>query len=347
MLKAQYYPYKFHFITPGGTSRGVLTEKPSYFIKLWDDENYTIAGWGEVSLIPGLSSENEKDIEEQLSAFISNPDSFNDIKVLDPFPALKFGIETARFDLENGGNQILFPSDFTEGKAGIQINGLVWMGRKDEMLFRIDEKIRLGFTCIKLKIGAINFDDELQLLKHIRKSFSAGDLEIRVDANGAFNPDNALQKLEILSKFNLHSIEQPIKSGQWEKMQELCLKTALPIALDEELIGVLPGKKVDLLETIKPQFIILKPSLIGGLAETMKWSRLAEERNIGWWVTSALEGNIGLNAISQWTYLNGSDMPQGLGTGQVYSNNIDSPLEIKGEKLWYNQAKKWNIPLNK
>lgn len=336
MLKASYKPYKFIFNFPGGTSRGILTDKLSYFIKVWDNIQPDIIGLGEVSLLPNLSPESPEQVENQLNEFIKNPESFYKQTDLSKYPAIKFGIETAIFDLKTGGKQILYPSDFTKGESGIQINGLVWMGDKDLMLKRFIEKVEQGFTCIKLKIGAINFENELDLLKHIREAFSAKEIEIRVDANGAFTPHNALKKLDSLSKFNIHSIEQPIKQGQWSEMAILCKQTPLPIALDEELIGITDiNTRTELLNTIKPQYIILKPSLIGGLKETKIWSKLATERNIGWWITSALEGNIGLNAIAQWTFLNGSKIPQGLGTGQVFTNNTKSQLITRGEYLWH------------
>lgn len=336
MLKASYKPYKFIFNFPGGTSRGILTDKLSYFIKVWDNIQPDIIGLGEVSLLPNLSPESPEQVENQLNEFIKNPESFYKQTDLSKYPAIKFGIETAIFDLKTGGKQILYPSDFTKGESGIQINGLVWMGDKDLMLKRFIEKVEQGFTCIKLKIGAINFENELDLLKHIREAFSAKEIEIRVDANGAFTPYNALKKLDSLSKFNIHSIEQPIKQGQWSEMAILCKQTPLPIALDEELIGITDiNTRTELLNTIKPQYIILKPSLIGGLKETKIWSKLATERNIGWWITSALEGNIGLNAIAQWTFLNGSKIPQGLGTGQVFTNNTKSQLITRGEYLWH------------
>ncbi len=344
MLKTTYSKHIFKFNFPGGTSRGVLNEKPSWFLKIYNTEKPHIIGNGEISIIPGLSPETEKTVELLLNELIQSPDFFinNYRNKLDGCPAIKFGIETALADLQNGGSKIHYPSEFTNGNAGIKINGLVWMGNKDEMLNRIKEKVKRGFTCIKIKVGAINFNEELDLLKFIRKNFSEQNLEIRVDANGAFSPKDVFQKLESLSKYKLHSIEQPIKAGQWETMHLLCKNTPLPIALDEELIGIenLDTRK-ELLDTIKPQYIILKPSLVGGLADTKHWSELAEQNNIGWWVTSALESNIGLNAIAQWTYTYGSNMPQGLGTGSVFSNNIASPLEIQGEKLWHNTTKTW------
>ncbi len=346
MLKAEYIPYTFIFNLPGGTSRGVLTKKPSYFIKIWNVDTPETFGLGEVSLIPKLSPESTEQVEVLLNEFIKNPGLFINNKDLTNFPAVKFGIETALTDLETGGRRILYSSDFTTGKKGIKINGLIWMGKRDVMLQRLKEKVKQGFTCIKIKVGAIDFNDELILLKHIRKTFSQHDVEIRVDANGAFSPNNAFEKLDALSKYHIHSIEQPIKQGNWNKMSNLCKNTPIPIAMDEELIGITGiSKREDLLNTIKPQYIILKPSLVGGLNETKKWSLLADNKGIGWWVTSALEGNIGLNAIAQWTFINGLDMPQGLGTGQVFSNNIVSPLKIVGEQLWYNPKTKWDLKL--
>jgi o-succinylbenzoate synthase len=343
MLKANYIPYKFIFNFPGGTSRGVLTEKLSFFIKIWDTNTPAIFGIGEVSLIPKLSIETPEQVEIVLNNFIKNPE-YNIIDKLSEYPAIKFGIETAFLDLKNGGNRILYPSKFTRNESGIKINGLVWMGDKELMLKRVKEKIDSGFSCVKIKIGAINFEDELDLLKFIRKTYSEKDLEIRVDANGAFSYDTALAKMNKLTKYNIHSIEQPIKQGQWKKMAELCKKTVLPIVLDEELIGVHDtNKRIDMLNTIKPQYIILKPSLIGGLNDAHIWSSLAKDRNIDWWITSALESNIGLNYIAQWTYIYGTNMPQGLGTGQVFSNNIKSPLNIKGEELMYDTRVKWDL----
>jgi O-succinylbenzoate synthase len=280
---------------------------------------------------------------KKLNEVVIQPENYlQNRELLKGFPSLRFGLETAWLDLKNGGKRILFPSEFTTGNQGIKINGLIWMANKHLMLQRIQDKMEQGFSCIKIKVGAINFNEELELLKFIRQRFDADSLEIRVDANGAFTPDNALNKLEQLSKFGIHSIEQPIKKGQWESMHQLCLKTPIPIALDEELINIEDKtQRIQLLEQIKPQYIIIKPSLIGGLHDAKEWSQMAEDRNIGWWLTSALEGNIGLNALAQWTFVNGSAMPQGLGTGQVYTNNISSPLEIRGEKLWHNPEKSW------
>ncbi len=240
----------------------------------------------------------------------------------------------------------LFPSVFTRGEASIPINGLIWMGSESFMKRQIKEKIEAGFGCIKMKIGAIDFETEIDLLKSIRKEFSPSDIELRVDANGAFHPNEALGKLQRLSELNLHSIEQPIKQGQFDTMAKLCEETPLPIALDEELIGIFTSsKKEELLQTIGPQYIILKPSFIGGYKGAEEWIHLAEQQQVGWWVTSALESNVGLNAIAQWTFTLATDTVQGLGTGSLYTNNFDSPLQIKNGTLHYNNKLKWKFNL--
>ena len=305
MLKASYLKYYLRFKTPSGTSRGVLTLKETFFINIFDDEIPNVLGVGECAVFRGLSCDDTADYEDTLIEICNNIDSYknNYKKKFSAYPSIIFGIETALKDLELGGNKILFPSNFTQGKDSIKINGLVWMGNKKEMYLRIKDKIDNGFSCIKIKIGSIDFDEELDLLKYIRNNFNSKQIEIRVDANGAFNPINAIEKLNRLSEFELHSIEQPIKQNQWQIMSELCEKSPLSIALDEELIGINNLKeKNKLLDIIKPQYIILKPSLHGGLCGSEEWIKLANEKNIKWWATSALESNIGLNAIAQWCY---------------------------------------------
>ena len=254
------------------------------------------------------------------------------------YPSILFGLETAFAQLEAHGSTVLFDTPFGRGEVGISINGLVWMGSFDEMYQRIEAKLQQGFHCVKLKIGAIDFDKELELIRHIRESFSKKQIELRVDANGAFTPNNALQRLEALAKYDIHSIEQPIKQHQWKAMARLCAISPLPIALDEELIGVnVKSMKADLLDTIQPQYIILKPSLHGGMYGTEEWLQLAEERGIGSWITSALESNVGLNAIAHFcakVYGSHITTPQGLGTGQLFTDNITMPLEIRGDELW-------------
>jgi L-alanine-DL-glutamate epimerase-like enolase superfamily enzyme len=253
-------------------------------------------------------------------------------------------LETALTDLHTGGKRILYPSEFTEGEASIPINGLIWMGKPDFMWQQIEEKVNAGFNCMKLKIGAIDFETELSILKKIRDQYGS-DIELRVDANGAFTSDNVWYKLEELSKLDIHSIEQPVMAGQAELMQEICRNSPVPVALVEELIGVIDEEeKAELIEFIKPQYLILKPSLLGGFEMCEEWIEIAEENGAGWWVTSALEGNIGLNAIAQWTYELENPLPQGLGTGQVFSNNIKSPLTVKQGELWYDVNAGWEDP---
>jgi len=259
------------------------------------------------------------------------------------FPSIAFGLETALLDLKAKGSKCLFPSAFTQGETGIPINGLVWMGNKDFMQKQIREKIAAGYHCIKLKVGALDFETELDIISSIRQQFSPEDIELRLDANGGFTPTDALEKLEKLAAFHIHSIEQPIRQKQLEAMAELCQQSPIPIVLDEELIGVKPADKEFILEKIKPAYIILKPSLVGGFRQSEEWIQLAEKLNIGWWVTSALEANIGLNAIAQWTFMLNSKLPQGLGTGQLYQNNIPSPLAIESANLFYKPKNNWDL----
>ena len=338
-------PYNLIFKKPSGTSRGILTSKKIWLLKVWNEESPEVFGLGECALFRGLSAEDRPGYENVLQSLTPNlpplPELFERLR---DFPSILFGLETALADLKNGGKRIIYPSTFSEGKSSIRINGLIWMGTKAEMQKQIQDKIEQGFSCIKLKIGAIDFDAELDLLKNIRQEFDAGTIELRVDANGAFSPADALRKLEALSKLNIHSIEQPIKAGQWQEMAQLCANTPLPIALDEELIGIndLSQKRL-LLETIRPQYIILKPSLHGGFAGSEEWIKLANEQHIDWWATSALESNIGLNAIAQWCATQKNEMPQGLGTGQLYTNNFESPLSLTGENLFYDHQKVWKL----
>lgn len=346
MLQATYKKYTLHFKQPSGTSRGILTSKDSWFLFLYDDIEPDIIGIGECGLLKGLSIDDRPDYEIKINEVCNFIQNFQEYlnQGLTEFPSIRFGLEMALIDLEKRGQKILFESSFTQGKDHININGLVWMGEFDFMKQQIRKKIESGYNCIKLKIGAINFNQELELIRSIRKEFSKNDIEIRVDANGAFAPEDALENLRQLAVYDLHSIEQPIKQRQWEKMAALCDRTPIPIALDEELIGIfyLEDRR-KLIENIKPQYIILKPSLIGGFKSSEEWIDMAEQNNIGWWVTSALESNIGLNAIAQWTYTLNSSMPQGLGTGQLYTNNFNSPLEIKKGKLYHNPSMNWDL----
>lgn len=335
-----------HFIQPAGTSRGVYTTRQSYYVTLSDDNVPGIVGIGECATLPDLSCDAmpPKEYERILKGFCDDlcQSEKIDKEAMRPYPSMLFGLETAKRQLDNGGGIDLFNTPFGRGEEGITINGLIWMGTFDEMFQRLEAKLKAGFHCVKLKIGAIDFEKELRLIQHIRQHFSRKEVELRVDANGGFTPDNAMQRLEALAKYDIHSIEQPIRQHQWKEMARLCKNSPLPIALDEELIGVNDlTEKNQLLDTIQPQYIILKPSLHGGISGTREWIKLAKERGIGSWITSALESNIGLNAIAQLTadiYGPHITMAQGLGTGQLFSDNIPMPLEIRGEQLWVNNT---------
>lgn len=335
-----------HFIQPAGTSRGVYTTRQSYYVTLSDDNVPGIVGIGECATLPDLSCDAmpPKEYERILKDFCDDlcQSGKIDKEAMRPYPSMLFGLETAKRQLDNGGGVDLFNTPFGRGEEGITINGLIWMGTFDEMFQRLEAKLKAGFHCVKLKIGAIDFEKELRLIQHIRQHFSRKEVELRVDANGGFTPDNAMQRLEALAKYDIHSIEQPIRQHQWMEMARLCKNSPLPIALDEELIGVNDlTEKNRLLDTIQPQYIILKPSLHGGISGTREWIKLAKERGIGSWMTSALESNIGLNAIAQLTadiYGPHITMAQGLGTGQLFSDNIPMPLEIRGEQLWVNNT---------
>ncbi|WP_297096700.1 o-succinylbenzoate synthase [uncultured Draconibacterium sp.] len=342
MIKARYKKYELHFKQPAGTSRGVLKTRTVWYLFL---EENGVTGLGECAPLPGLSMETPEQVEEQLEIICNDPEPYiNNIGLLQDLPSLKFALESALLDLKNGGKRDPFPSAFTSGKAGIPINGLIWMNEIDNMQRQIEEKLAAGFRCIKLKIGAKDFEQELELLKAIRERYSSDEIILRVDANGAFDTNWAPAKLKRLAELQLHSIEQPIQAGQWNEMAELCKTTPLPIALDEELIGVNKREeKIQLLETIQPQYLVLKPSLHGGISGCDEWIELAKERYIGWWITSYLESNIGLNAIAQWAFTKNTSMHQGLGTGQLFTNNVSSPLEIRGEKLWFNTAKSFEM----
>ena len=344
-MKATYHKYLLHFKRPSGTSRGVLTDKETWFIVLNHEGK---KGIGECGILRGLSCDDRPDYEEKLAWTCANIHLGKEVlwENLLEFPSIQFGVEMAFQSLESQTPFILFPSDFTKGQKSIPINGLIWMGEEAFMKEQIEEKLADGFRCVKLKIGAIDFEKELQLLRYIRANFSPEQVEIRVDANGAFNEVVALDKLIQLSEFKLHSIEQPISKNNTDRMSELCKISPFPIALDEELIGVFSiSEKEALLQKIKPQFIILKPSFVGGFRGTQEWIDLAEKHQIGWWITSALESNIGLNAIAQWTYLQHNLMPQGLGTGALYTNNFDCPLKVDQGQLWYNTDINWDCNL--
>ncbi|WP_319481686.1 o-succinylbenzoate synthase [uncultured Draconibacterium sp.] len=342
MIKARYQKYELHFKQPAGTSRGVLKARTVWYLFL---EEKGVTGIGECAPLQGLSFETPEQVEEQLENICNNPEPFiNNIGLLQVLPSLKFALESALLDLKNGGKREPFPSAFTSGEVGIPINGLIWMNEIENMQDQIEDKLAAGFRCIKLKIGAKDFEQELKLLKAVRERFSSDEIILRVDANGAFDTHSASDKLKRLAGLQLHSIEQPIPAAQWDEMAELCKTTPLPIALDEELIGINKREeKIKLLDTIQPQYLVLKPSLHGGISGCDEWIKLASERSIGWWITSYLESNIGLNVIAQWAFTKDSKMHQGLGTGQLFTNNIDSPLEIRGEKLWFNTTKSFEM----
>jgi len=324
-----------HFKRPAGTSRGVYTERKLWLVTITDGPR---VGVGECAPLPQLSCDDIPNYAVVLRRFCDAVEQTReiDVEAMRDYPSMLFGLETALLNLRNG--DLLFDTPFCRGETGIPINGLVWMGTFDEMSQRIEQKLQQGFRCVKLKIGAIDFESELELVRQIRHRFGPRDVELRVDANGAFPFEEALYKLELLSQYALHSIEQPIKANQWANMAELCRESPLPIALDEELIGVNdPDIKRQMLNIIRPSYIILKPSLHGGMAGVREWIDIARDMRIGSWITSALESNIGLNAIAQLCssiYGNDIKMSQGLGTGQLFTDNIPMSLEIRGDKLW-------------
>ena len=331
-----------HFLQPAGTSRGVYNTRLSFYLKLTSDEQPDVVGVGECAALPDLSCDAmpPNEYECKLRTFCDEYERTGviDYEAMRAYPSLLFGLETAVAQFNAKGSLNFFDTPFGRGEEGIPINGLVWMGTFEEMFERLEAKLKAGFRCIKIKIGAIDFDRELQLIRHIRSTFSRNDVELRVDANGGFTSKEALSRMEALVQYDIHSIEQPIKQHQWAEMARLCAATPLPIGLDEELIGLNERqKKIELLDTIRPQYIVLKPSLHGGMAGTEEWIQLARERNIGSWITSALESNVGLNAIAQLTasiYGTNIRHAQGLGTGQLFADNIEMPLKVVGDKLW-------------
>ncbi|MCE6989519.1 o-succinylbenzoate synthase [Dyadobacter sp. CY323] len=355
-LKIVYQPYTLRFRKEAGTSRGVLTQKTSWILKVTDSEQPGVEGYGECGPLPGLSVDDIPDFEMQLSSVC---DLFNELD-LDVFPfnlsiildqvvpqhlpSVRFGVETALMDIMNGGRRILFKNAFTEGRQGILMNGLIWMGSFDEMLEQISDKLSQGFTTLKMKVGAIDFEQECRILESVRGQFDKNDITLRVDANGAFHEEDVKYKLGELATFDLHSIEQPVKAGQVRLMADLCSSSPVPVALDEELIGYFDYReKFSLLKKLAPPFIILKPTLLGGFQHTNEWIEIANRLKIDWWITSALESNIGLNAIAQYTASKNNSLPQGLGTGQLYHNNFESPLTVKNGELFYDLEKNWTV----
>ncbi len=351
-LQASYSTKVFQFNFEARTSRGLMKDKTSWFIKIWDDSNPEIVGIGECGPLPGLSPDAIPEFETVLRQVVTSipnaadlhTDTLHNLLRLVPsnFPAIIFGMETALLDLTNGGKRIIFDNDFIRGNP-IPINGLIWMGDMDFMINQIDHKIQQGFRCIKLKVGSLDFDRECEVLSYIRTRYSQQDISVRLDANGAFKAEEALMKLQALEKFNIHSIEQPIKQ-HLNKMQELCRQSPIPISLDEELIGIeTHDQKLEMLSRLKPQFITLKPTLHGGISGCKDWIEVAHQLDIGWWLTSALESNVGLNAICQFTGNYRISIPQGLGTGSIYKNNFIGPLHVSGGNMLMNSSHKWNI----
>ena len=332
-MKGSYFKYLLEFKRPSGTSRGVLLDKETFILEISESGR---KGIGECAIFRGLSFDDRPDYEDKLKWLCENITQNQETlkEELKDFPSIWFGYEQAIQNLKNG-DHLYFPSEFTEGKSAITINGLIWMGDVGYMEEQIQEKLEKGFHCIKLKIG-VDWKSEHIILQKLREKFSREQLELRVDANGGFSKEEAVTVLQQLADLHIHSIEQPIKAGNWNDMAELCAATPTPIALDEELIGITDLKeKKRLLETIQPQYIILKPALVGGFTGSDEWIALAEEHNIGWWITSALESNIGLNAIAQYTFTKKNPMPQGLGTGALFVNNFESSLDLRNELLWF------------
>ncbi|MDD3037452.1 o-succinylbenzoate synthase [Bacteroides sp.] len=336
--KIDIIPRLLHFKQPAGTSRGTYTTRKVWYLHFTSSEFPNRIGIGECAPLPDLSCDALPGYEQILAdscRMVERQGGRLDIESLRNYPSILFGLETATRHFFVG-DWALWDTEFSRGEIGIPINGLIWMGDSKKMLEQIEKKMKIGFRCIKLKIGAINFEEELALLRHIRTHFSAQEIELRVDANGAFSPADAMEKLKRLSELDLHSIEQPIRAGQWEEMARLTSQSPLPIALDEELIGCNTiEKKNELLSVIQPQYIILKPSLHGGMIGGGEWIAEAEKQQIGWWITSALESNIGLNAIAQWCAIFQNPLPQGLGTGLLFTDNVEMPLEIRKDCLWF------------
>jgi o-succinylbenzoate synthase len=352
-LQASFFKRVFQFNFKARTSRGLMKDKTSWFVKVWDYSDPHVFGIGEAGPLPGLSMDHSPDFEEKLFSVIRK---FNEAAVTDPtpesvsrlvpgeLPSVVFAFECAMLDLQNGGKRILYNNDFVQGRS-IPINGLVWMGDMDFIMTQINQKIDQGFSCIKLKVGGLDFDRECDTLHYIRKRYFRDNITIRLDANGGFKTDTVLYKLEELSKFSVHSIEQPMKPGSVETAT-LCRKSPIPIALDEELIGkISKAEKQSLLEKLQPQYIVLKPTLHGGLNGCAEWIAIAQSMGIGYWMTSALESSIGLNAICQFTANYETPIPQGLGTGMIYQNNFDSPLTVSGGFISYNKDIEWDPDL--
>lgn len=342
MYSAGYHKHELQFIKPARTSRGEMQTHTTWYISL----THRATGkktTGEAAPLVGLSIDDRPDFEQQLSQYCTWISEDSDLRELDfsAFPSIGFAVECALLQQQHKQDHVLFDTDFIRGK-GIPINGLVWMDNATNMLQQAGEKIDAGFTCVKFKVGALDFDEECRMIEAVRKRYTPFQLEIRLDANGAFKNDEALEQLQELARFGIHSIEQPVKAGQWDQMQEVCAKSPIPVVLDEELIGVNVEQQGNaMLKHIRPAYIILKPTLVGGLAKSDQWIGITKQLTIGWWATSALESNIGLNAISQWVSGYPLILPQGLGTGSLYSNNVVSPLYIEAGKIYYSRTAVW------
>ena len=355
---ASFQKHILDFTFAAGTSRGILKQKNAWIIKVSDETNPEVFGLGEAAPLVKLSIDDIPEYDYKLTQICdqirrkARPHNTEELYALldevipSDLPSVYFGFEVAFLDLINDGKRIIYRNAFSRGEQGIHINGLIWMGYLEDMLLEVTEKINEGFDCIKVKIGSRDFEKECDLFQYIRNKYYKMDIILRVDANGAFLPEEALEKLEQLAKYNIHSIEQPIEAGQTAAMYELCRQSPVPIALDEELIGMHTSEsKRRLLESIKPQYIILKPTLVGGLRSCQEWIAIAEELEIGWWMTSALESNIGLNAISQFTADFDTNIQHGLGTGKLYHNNFPSPLTIEHDKIYYRPPFTWDLNL--
>jgi len=339
-MKLQIFSYKLQFIKPATTSRGSMDFHQVYYIQIGDGIKI---GIGEAAPLKGLSTDYStvKDGLKLLKEHYNDGVPIVDIP-LDDFPSVKFAFETALNDYTHGGKHIIYDTPFTSSNKPIETNGLVWMSNSKSMLNEALTKVDEGFTTIKFKVGSLDFDEECRMIEQLRKYYNSWKITIRLDANGAFANTDALEKLKELKRFDLHSIEQPIKAGQWDLMEELVSKTPIDIALDEELININVYNDADqMLKKIKPHYIILKPTLLGGFTNSDQWIKFAEKYCKGWWATSALESNIGLNAIAQWASKYKNPMPQGLGTGLLYTNNLLSPLQLQDGYLLYNPSGKW------
>jgi o-succinylbenzoate synthase len=346
MIKAKTTYAEFRFHRPATTSRGTYLTRKVRYIVLYHTDDPSIAGVGECSLFPGLSFDDRNGFNDKLNQLIEriNQGDYLTDEGLSDWPSLNFAVETAWKDLRANGSKILYSSGFTDGKDSLRINGLIWMDSKEEMIRQIRQKLNDGFTCLKLKIGALDLNEEMEVLRFIRDYCTPEELEIRLDANGAFKPKEALEVIKLLSAFEVHSIEQPISPGKPDEMARLCESSPVPIALDEELIGMNSmSSRRKLLETVKPRYLVLKPGLLGGVAACRDWISLANEKGTGWWITSSLETNIGLNAIAQWTYTLQNPIYHGLSTGSLFTNNIRSQLYLHGERLYYDPERKWDL----